>query len=121
MTPLMVTGDGPAIQRVRGLVFSDRLTAPLKVRVCPSMALRRRRSAPALVNAPVIVIGKEPPKVDGCSPRVTGVLMASAPVRARSARSTPPLKLNTDEAPNCETPEFLLRTKVPCDRVVAPV
>ena len=82
------------------------------------MALMRRRSPPALVNAPEIVIGKVPPTVAGSAPKVTGVETASAPVKARSARSTPPLKLNTEVEPNCATPEFLLRTSVPCDRVV---
>ena len=118
MTPLIVTGEGPATQRVRTSVVDERFTAPAKVRVWPSIALMRRRSPPALVNAPEIVIGKVPPTVAGSAPKVTGVVMTSAPVRAKSARNTPPLKLNTDVEPNCETPEFLLKTSVPCDRVV---
>ena len=121
MAPLIVKAEGPAIHRVRGLVFSDRLTAPLKMRAWPSMALIRRRSPAELVKAPDRVIGKVPPKVAGSPPKVSGVVMASAEVRARSERSTPPLKLNAAEAPNCATPEFLLSTNVPCVSVVAPV
>ena len=110
------------MMRVRPVASLESETLPAKVSAPPpAIPLTTRRLAPLLVSSPVKRMLFVPPNVAGSPPSVIGVETESPPVSGRSARRTPPLKMNSGVAPNCETPAFLLSTSVPCVRVVVPV